>query len=68
MGRVGQTELSHLDFEVRIISCGLVKLVGPGVNDARIEIIHGGNEAMRPGRSGEKPSMRLSQEPCLGVK
>ena len=47
-----------------------------------IEVIHGGHDAVleflfgcdadvaqdRAGELGEKPSMRLSQEPCLGVK
>jgi hypothetical protein len=72
-----------IDFEIRIISGSLVELIGPSMDDGvTIEVIHGGHdtvlefclEATRIWRSTErasfekKPSTRLSQEPCLGVK
>src|SRR5437016_13530935 len=71
------------DFEIRIISGGLVELVGPYVNDwIAVEVIDRGHEALFEllfggdtdvaqdgGASLEKkPSTRLSQEPCVGVK
>ena len=60
----------------------MVKLVGPGVNDGiAIELIHGRHGAVLEFLLGcdadvaqdrasleKKPSTKLSQEPCLGVK
>ena len=38
-------DLEIIVFEVRIISGGLVELIGPRVNDgALVEVVHGGHE------------------------
>ena len=68
--------------EFRIISSDLTEFVGPSVDDRiLVEVVDGGHEAALEfllggdtdvaqdgaGELEKKPSIRLSQEPCVGV-
>jgi hypothetical protein len=70
--------------ELRIISSGLIEFVGPGVDDGlSVDVGDGGQDAIFELLFGsdpdmtrtterasleKKPSTRLSQEPCFGVR
>jgi hypothetical protein len=72
-----------IDFEIRIISGGVIELVGPSVDDGgSIKVINGGHDAIleflfgceadmaqhRAGELGEEAFDILSHVPCLGAK